>query len=56
MVDFDTLVASLRHFGHHVERVIEVPQNAGEAEFVVDGKLLSLADVRQLLVDDEAKA
>ena len=56
MIDFDTLVTSLRHFGHHVERVIEVPDNAGKAEFVVDGKLLSLAEVRQMLVDDEAKA
>lgn len=55
MIDFDTLVASLRRYGFTVERVFEVPENAGEAELIVDGKVLTLAEVRQLLADAEAK-
>lgn len=55
MIDFDTLVASLRHYGYSVERVIEVPENAGEAELIVDGQLRSLAEVRALLADAESR-
>lgn len=55
MVDFDTLIASLGRYGYSVERVIEVPANAGEAELVVNGQVLTLAEVRQLLVDAEEK-
>ena len=55
MVDFDTLVTSLGRYGYKVERVIEVPANAGEAELIVDGQVLALAEARQLLVDAEAR-
>lgn len=55
MVDFDTLVASLERYGYTVQRVIEVPENAGEAELIVDGQVFSLAAVRQLLEDAEAR-
>lgn len=53
MVDFDTLVAALRQRGYRVDRVFEVPENAGGAELVVDGQLLTLAEVRQLLAAEQ---
>ncbi len=55
MVDFDTLIASLRRYGYTVQHTIEVPGDAGSAEFMVDGQLLSLAEVRGLLEVAEAK-
>lgn len=55
MVDFDTLITSLARYGYNVERVIEVPANAGEAELIVDGQVLTLAAVRQLLADAEER-
>ena len=53
MVDFDTLIASLETRGYQVERVIHTPANAGDAELVIDGKLVSLEDARQLLEDSQ---
>ena len=53
MVDFETLIASLQDRGHTVERAFEVPSNAGDAELIVDGQLLSLAQARELLVDPQ---
>lgn len=55
MVDYDTLVASLRTHGFTVDRVIEVPENAGESQLIVDGKLLTLTEVRQMLAEAEAR-
>lgn len=55
MVDFDTLVQSLNNYGFAVERVFEVPSNAGDAELIVDGQLISLSEARQLLADAEFK-
>lgn len=55
MVDFETLANSLRKFGHKVERPMEIPANAGSFELMVDGKLLTLAEARGLLVSEEAK-
>lgn len=55
MVDYDTLVASLRTFGFNVERVIEVPENAGESQIMMDGKLFTLTDARQMLADAEER-
>lgn len=55
MIDFETLVTSLQERGYNVERIIEVPENAGKAELVVDGNLITLAEARQLLVDSEPK-
>ena len=55
MVDFDTLTASLESRGYHVERTIHTPENAGTAEFVVDGKLISLEEARKLLEDAQSK-
>ena len=55
MVDYDTLVASLRMHGFAVERVMLVPENAGESQFMVDGKLLTLAEVRLMLVAADEK-
>ena len=53
MIDYDTLVANLRAYGFAVERVIQVPENAGESQFVIDGKLLTLTEVRQRLAEAE---
>ena len=55
MIDFDTLIASLEARGHQVDRVINTPANAGIAELVVDGNLISLEDARQLLEDAQSK-
>ena len=55
MVDFQILVASLEQHGHTVEQVIEVPKDAGDAELVVDGKLITSEEARQLLADAESR-
>ncbi len=55
MVDFQVLIASLQAHGHTVERAIETPKDAGDAELIVDGRLLTLEEARQLLSDAEAK-
>lgn len=55
MVDYDTLVMSLRSLGYNVERVIEVPANAGTAELVVDGKVIPLEEARRLIAAAEPK-
>lgn len=55
MVDYDTLVASLRMHGFAVERVMQVPENAGDSQFLVDGKLFTLAEVRLMLVAADEK-
>jgi len=53
MLDIDLLVQQLRLRGHKVDSVIPVPENAGEFEFVIDGKLLTLSDVRGTLEQDQ---
>lgn len=55
MEDTDLLVQALRRYGHTVERVISVPDNAGLYEFFVDGKALNLDEVRELLEEDQTK-
>lgn len=55
MVDYDALVASLRTFGFNVERVIRVPENAGESQLVIDGKLFTLSEVRLMLAEAEER-
>jgi len=49
MVDIDLLVKMLRRYGHTVESVIPVPENAGEYELSVDGSLIPLELARRLL-------
>lgn len=49
MVDIDLLVKMLRRYGHTVESVIPVPENAGEFELSVDGNLIPLELARRLL-------
>ena len=53
MVDLDLITQQLRSYGHTVTSHYKVPENAGEYEFVVDGNVLTLADVRGLLATDE---
>jgi hypothetical protein len=51
-VDVDLILEGLRGRGHSVGNVIPVPDNAGDYEFNVDGALLSLSEVRDLLQRD----
>ena len=55
MVDYDALVASLRTFGFNVEQVVRVPENAGESQIMIDGKLFTLAEVRLMLAEAEQR-
>ncbi len=55
MVDHDTLVASLRNFGFNVERFIEVPENAGDSQVLIDGKLFTLTEARLMLAEAEKR-
>jgi hypothetical protein len=55
MVDIDLLVQTLRTYGHSVERVIPVPENAGEYELTIDGNVFNLQEARALLEKDEPK-
>jgi hypothetical protein len=49
MVDIDLLVKVLRRRGHTVETVFPVPENAGDWELSVDGKLVTLEEAREIL-------
>ena len=51
-VDTGLITEALRRKGHNVHNVIPVPDNAGEFEFEVDGNLLTLAEVRALLEEE----
>ncbi len=53
MLDIDLLVAKLRKNGHAVGPVIQLPENAGEYEFEIDGGLLTLAEARLLLEQEQ---
>ena len=55
MVDYETLIAALEQRGYLVTHAIEVPSNAGTAELMVDGKLITLEEARLLLADAEPK-
>ncbi|MGI4829291.1 MAG: hypothetical protein ACRYFU_14015 [Janthinobacterium lividum] len=55
MVDYETLIASLQNRGFKVEHVMAVPSNAGTAELMVDGKVVTLEAARQLLEDAQSK-
>jgi hypothetical protein len=55
MVDIDLLVQALRRYGHTVEHVYSVPDNAGEYEFIINGEALNLEEARRLLERDETK-
>lgn len=52
MIDSKLIVEQLRNRGHAVGHVTKVPENAGEYEFEVDGKLLTLSETRALLDTD----
>ena len=55
-VDTELLIQSLRKRGHEVDnRVIPVPDNAGDFEFVVDGITMTLVEARALLEIDQAE-
>lgn len=55
MIDYNVVVASLRTYGFAVERVIQVPENAGDSQFLIDGKLFTLTEVRAMLAEAEQK-
>lgn len=54
MIDINLLVQQLRSQGHRIDSVIRVPENAGDFEFLIDGHLLTLSDVRGQLEQDQA--
>lgn len=54
MVDVETIMAVLRRNGHSVEKPTPIPENAGDYEFVVDGRTLTLAEVRAIIEADES--
>ena len=49
MLDTDLILQALRDRGHTCVKAISIPENAGEFEFMVDDKLLTLSQVRELL-------
>ncbi len=53
MLDVDLFVAQLRRNGHTVGHVIPLPENAGGYEFEIDGGMLTLAEARMLLEEDQ---
>ena len=55
MVDYETLIAALQQRGYNVHHAMEVPSNAGTAELMVNGKLITLEEARELLADAEPK-
>lgn len=54
MVDTELIANQLRSRGYTVTHIHGVPENAGEYEFTVDGKILTLEETRDLLTADEA--
>jgi hypothetical protein len=54
-IDTGLIVKTLAERGHRVGHVIPVPDNAGEFEFEVDGELLTLSEVRELIEADAPK-
>lgn len=55
MVDYETLIAALQQRGYTAHHAVEVPSNAGTAEIMVDGKLITLEEARALLTEGESK-
>jgi len=55
MIDIDLVVEVLRKRGHTVETVIPVPENAGNYELSVDGRIIPLQEARHLLEQDESR-
>lgn len=53
MVDIDLITQELRALGHTVQHAHSIPSNAGDYEFTVDGKILTLAQVRALLETEQ---
>lgn len=52
MVDTELLAQELRDRGHKVDHVVSLPSNAGDYEFHVDGRALTLIEARALLEAD----
>ena len=54
-IDIAVLAQAMRNQAHTVGQILEVPANAGDLELTVDGTVLTLAEARQLLVDEQPK-
>ncbi|HEY5214743.1 MAG TPA: hypothetical protein VIJ38_17140 [Acidobacteriaceae bacterium] len=54
-IDIDLIANLLRGRGHNVGHIIPVPDNGGEYEFEVDGNLLTLAETRGLLEQEDTR-
>jgi hypothetical protein len=48
-IDIELIAKTLRDHGHTVGHIIPVPDNGGEYEIEVDGNLLPLGEIRELL-------
>ena len=55
MIDTELIVQDLRRRGHTVGQVISIPENAGAYEFQVDGRILTLEQVRALLESEQTR-
>ena len=55
MLDIELLVTQLRSQGHQVESIVPLAENAGEFQFMIDGHLLTLADVRGQLEQEQVR-
>ena len=54
MIDTKLIVEDLRRYGHTVDEVVPLPENAGSYEFMVDGAMLTLAQVNELLETEQS--
>ena len=54
MLDEDLFAAALRSKGHTVAHIHKIPDNAGEYEVEVDGRVLTLEQARALLEEETA--
>ncbi len=52
MVDIQLIAQELRDRGHKVEHITALPANAGDYEFQIDGRFLTLDEARALLEAD----
>ena len=55
MVDIELITQELRDLGHFVDGITPLPANAGNYEFRVDGKILTLEEARALLASESRK-
>ncbi len=55
MVDVSLIIQQLRARGHEVTHSAPLSENAGDYEFLVDGRLLVLSEVNALLESEQRR-